>query len=139
MNFTDWAWQRLGTPVADERRTHSRAGVVRPCKLQDLRSGKYYVGCTRDISQGGVLAEVRWPTNIAPGDDVALWVATDNRQILAQGDRILARVQRVLRGDAVLLALAFTPGQQPEQQPEQRAEQQADTHTEFKPARRNAA
>lgn len=92
-----------------ERREFPRTRGVRACKVQDLRSGKFIPAKTRDTSAGGVMIESHWPTNIAPGDCVAVYLASNaiGETVLHEAYRTPARVVRVLRGDAVILAIAF--------------------------------
>lgn len=91
-----------------ERRKSPRTREARPCKVQDHRSGRFISATTRDLSVGGVMIEALWPTNIRPGDSVAVYLSQDARgAILSEEHKTNARVVRVLRGDAVILALEF--------------------------------
>ncbi len=91
-----------------ERRQFPRTREARACKLQDARTGKFIGATTRDLSTGGVMIEALWPTNIRPGDSVAVYLARDGeRTLLTEDHKTPARVVRVLRGDAVILALQF--------------------------------
>ncbi len=94
--------------IGRERRRFPRTREARPCKVRDTRSGRFIAATTRDLSQGGVMIEAMWPTNIRPGDSVAVYLARDAGQtVLTDEHRTSARVVRVLRGDAVILALEF--------------------------------
>lgn len=96
-----------------ERRQFHRTREARACKLQDARTGKFIGATTRDLSAGGVMVEALWPTNIRPGDSVAVYLARDGEHTLLTDDhKTNARVVRVLRGDAVILALQFESGTQ---------------------------
>lgn len=54
------------------------------------------------------MVEALWPTNIRPGDSVAVYLARDGAHtLLTEDHKTNARVVRVLRGDAVILALQF--------------------------------
>ncbi|MFO0832275.1 MAG: PilZ domain-containing protein [Phycisphaerales bacterium] len=91
-----------------ERRQFPRTREARPCKVEDSRSGRFIAATTRDLSAGGVMVEAQWPTNIRPGDGVSVYLARDGgRTVMGEEQRTPARVVRVLRGDAVILALAF--------------------------------
>ncbi len=103
----------MTTPMDDQRtpgldrREFARVRDAKPCKVQDLRTGKFIPAKTRDVSSGGVMIEAHWPTNIRPGDEVAVYLGSGRETILTDANRKPARVVRVLRGDAVILAIAY--------------------------------
>jgi hypothetical protein len=94
--------------IGRERRRSPRTREARPCKLQDERASRFIAATTRDLSAGGVMVEAQWPTNIRPGDRVGVYLAREGAlTLLTDEHRTDARVVRVLRGDAVILALQF--------------------------------
>jgi hypothetical protein len=96
--------------VDQERRTHERVNVERPCKLYLPRVGKYASGSTWNLSAGGVLLQLDLPVGISPGDRLYVGIALKRRQaVLAAGDMIEAEVLRVQQttDDRVAVAARF--------------------------------
>jgi hypothetical protein len=84
--------------VDQERRTHARIKLERPCKLYLPHVGKYVAGSTWNLSAGGVLLQLGLPAGIAPGDRLYVGIALKRRQaVLTAGEMLEAEVIRVDR------------------------------------------
>ncbi len=79
----------------EDRRTHPRIALQRPCKVCEPRSGKYYAGHTCDLSEGGMLISIAQRMNIKPGDVLHVGVAQKRRQVLLRtNEMVRLRVTR---------------------------------------------
>ncbi|MHC4769566.1 MAG: PilZ domain-containing protein [Planctomycetota bacterium] len=84
--------------VDEERRTHARVKLQRPCKLYLPHVGKYVAGSTWNLSADGVLLQLGLPAGIAPGDRLYVGIALKRRQaVLTAGEMLEAEVIRVDR------------------------------------------
>ena len=79
----------------NERRRHERQVFVRGCKLRDRRRAAFTPGETCDVSAGGALVRVGRNHQFAPGDEVELAVAWDERPLLTSDAAVRGRVRRV--------------------------------------------
>lgn len=69
---------------ASERRRHVRESIARPCKVLEVRTGRYLAAVTSDLSDGGALVELLQPTRCRRGD--RLLMAVPARGDKADGD-----------------------------------------------------
>jgi hypothetical protein len=82
--------------VDQERRTHERVNVERPCKLFLPSVGRYVSGSTWNLSESGVLVQLDLPTGISPGDRLFVGIALKRCQpVLAASEMLEAQVVRV--------------------------------------------
>lgn len=83
--------------LEEDRRSHPRVALERPCKLYDPQTGKYRAGVTCDFSQGGFLVRLDQRLNSHPGDVLYIGIAQKRRQILLRSnDMVRARVTRII-------------------------------------------
>jgi hypothetical protein len=96
--------------VEQERRTHERVSLQRPCKLYLPSVGKYVSGSTWNVSPGGVLLQLNLPAGISAGDRLYVGIALKRRQpVLVAGEMLRAEVVRVEQtpDDRVAVAARF--------------------------------
>ncbi|MHC4216925.1 MAG: PilZ domain-containing protein [Planctomycetota bacterium] len=96
--------------VDEERRTHVRVKLERPCKLFLPSVGRYVSGSTWNLSAGGVLVQLDLPTGIAPGDRLFVGIALKRCQaVLPASEMLEAQVIRVERpaDDRISVAARF--------------------------------
>lgn len=96
--------------VVQERRTHERVNLHRPCKLYLPGVGKYVSGSTWNVSPGGVLLQLDLRAGISAGDRLYVGIALKRRQaVLAAGEMLRAEVVRVEQtpDDHVTVAARF--------------------------------
>ncbi len=80
-----------------DRRDHRRSELIRPCRLQDPRTGRFLHGTTCDVSLGGALIRLHRRVELMPGDRLTIGIAYDERQaMLLSKDFIDAVVVRAL-------------------------------------------
>lgn len=97
------------TPITNRRNTR-RVSVEKPCKIQDLKTGRYFSGRTVDLSQDGILVRLHQATNFKPGDAVKIGVAMHDRQGLIQAKELIdSTVVRMLHTEdgATTIAVQF--------------------------------
>ncbi len=92
--------------VPFERRQHTRAPIVRTCKVRPSGALRFDGGTTEDASWGGVCVHVRTARRFVQGDTVELVIAWDEEAV-AQAPASRASVRRVdsLGADGQRLAL----------------------------------
>lgn len=79
------------------RRAHPRFRVLRPCKIYDVRSGKYHAADTRDISRGGMLLDLPRSIGVTVDDELLIGIADKRRQpLLRTSEMVRAKVVRVV-------------------------------------------
>lgn len=83
-------------PGADRRR-HARMALVRPAKVYQSSTARYWPAITQDVSPGGALLRVDAPRALTPGESLEVVVAWANRVLLSSKDLVPATVLRVLR------------------------------------------
>ncbi|MAE68121.1 MAG: hypothetical protein CMJ18_28055 [Phycisphaeraceae bacterium] len=80
-----------------ERRRDPRARIARSAKLQCAVTGRYYQGCTQDVSSGGAMLEINHPSLMVVGQQLRVGIAWTNRHALIRRDEMIpARVTRSL-------------------------------------------
>lgn len=83
----------------EDRRSHPRIAVERPCKIHDPRSGKYHAGTVLDLSAGGMMISINRDLSLMPGDLLYVGVAQKRRQVLLRTDEMMrTRVARFVGG-----------------------------------------
>lgn len=92
--------------LPSEKRTSPRVMTTRAVKLFHLRSGRFLPAYTIDISAGGILMQIDWPSNVFSGDRVDIYLPEHDHAILRERERHPATVVRVLRGETVCLVAA---------------------------------
>jgi hypothetical protein len=94
------------TEPRDERRTHRRLSLEKPCKVYDPRSRKYYAGTTCNLSTHGILLKVPRPLGVQPDDHILVGVAMDDRQAFIETreliDMIVVRTLRTWEGGTMM-------------------------------------
>lgn len=85
-----------------ERRTAPRLPLDRACKLLRPDAGRYESARTINVSESGVLIEVRGARRIRHGERLALVIERDGRAVVSAGDFRPARVVRVETANAAL-------------------------------------
>lgn len=96
------------TSRSQERREHTRAPIVRTCKVRPVGALRFDGGITQDASWGGIAVTLHTARRFTPGDRVELVVAWEGESV-ATAPATTARVSRVIdsaRG-AQSLALDF--------------------------------
>ena len=66
--------------VEQERRTHERVNLQRPCKLYLPSVGKYVSGSTWNVSPGGALLQLNLRAGICAGDRLYVGIALKRSQ-----------------------------------------------------------
>ena len=77
-----------------ERRQHTRAPIVRTCKVRPVGAIRFDAGTTEDASWGGMSVVVRTPRRFVEGDTIELVVAWDDEPV-AKEPATTASVRRV--------------------------------------------
>jgi len=83
----------------EDRRTHPRIAVERPCKVHDPRSGKYHAATVLDVSASGMMIQIDRDLALASGDILHVGVAQKRRQVLLRTNEMIpTRVARCVVG-----------------------------------------
>ena len=92
-----------------ERRRHQRVSCDQPVQVRCGVTGRYVLGHTVDISEGGCLLRLERPIAVQPGQSLRLSIAHRSLQSFLLGDDILdCRVVRRHGHDFTqLLAVSF--------------------------------
>lgn len=96
-----------------DQRTSPRVLTTRPVKLFHPATARFIPAHTCDLSGGGVLLQVAWPTSIKPGEAVDIYIPPDQHVVLSEKHRVPSTVLRVLAsGDMAMIAIKFDTQQQ---------------------------
>jgi hypothetical protein len=103
---------RSDAPASHSRpsdlRTSPRVLTTRPVKLFHPASGRFIPAHTCDVSGGGVMLQVAWPTSITPGEAVDIYLPPDGHVVLSDKHRVPSTVVRVLATeDVAMIAIRF--------------------------------
>jgi hypothetical protein len=81
---------------SDNRRTHPRQALARPCKVFHAPTGRYAVGQLADVSRSGALVDIRWTRTLHPGDEIEIYIAWSDRAVLTARDGVRGSVRRAM-------------------------------------------
>lgn len=94
--------------TSTDRRQFSRWLLDRPVKICLAKGGHYLPGKTRDVSAGGALLELDYPTLLPLGRTVKIAVAWEKEALVTSSAMIEATVVRNLgHGGRQVIALQF--------------------------------
>ncbi len=96
-----------------DQRTSPRVLTTRPVKLFHPATARFIPAHTCDMSGGGVLLQVAWPTTIVPGEPVDVYIPPDQHVVMSDKHRVPSTVLRVLAsGDIAMISVKFNVQQQ---------------------------
>jgi hypothetical protein len=100
--------QPIAAGRPSDQRSSPRVLTTRPVKLFHPATARFIPAHTCDMSGGGVLLQVAWPTTIKPGEAVDIYIPPDQHVVLSEKHRIPSTVLRVLSsGDMAMIAVKF--------------------------------
>lgn len=84
----------MSTFDTTERRVNPRVIVTKACKVLHVATRKYLPAKTCDVSSGGALLRITTPRPLVPGEEIQVFIAWDNRNLLSTGEQVRAHVMR---------------------------------------------
>lgn len=78
-----------------DRRSHARLEIARPCKVYLRGAGRYAAARTHDVSVGGALLDVQLDRTLGVGDTLDIGVAWTQSAVLKSEQLVPCRVVRV--------------------------------------------